>query len=129
MKYVFKENNIETNFKYGQLVISGDEEYGIRPFQLLVSSIASCSGLVFKKILGKQRIEIESLVIDAEVERNADEGDRVEKITLLFTITGKDLSEKRLMKSLEIARKNCSMVRSVEDSILIEENLKIITVD
>lgn len=129
LKYVFNENNFEANFKSGRLHISGDEEYGIRPFQLLVSSIASCSGLVFSKILSKQRIAFESLEIEAEVERNPDLANKIEKISLFFKVTGKDLNEKRLLKNLSISRKNCSMVRSVEESILIEENLEIINLD
>lgn len=126
MEFIFKENHIEADFEYGKLIMSGDEEFGIRPYQLLVSSIASCSGIVYNRILKKQRIEIESLVISAEVERNEEAPNEVTKIALVFTVTGKDLNEKRLLKNLDISHKNCSMVRSVEDSIVIEERLVVV---
>src|SRR5690625_5001840 len=111
MKFYFKENTVHTEFEYGELVISGNEEYGFRPFQLMVSSIVSCSGSVFKQILSKQRIEIESLEISADVKRNADEANRIEQIDLTFIVKGSELNQAKLDKSLAIARKNCAMVQ------------------
>lgn len=125
MKYLFKENNVETSLDFGELIISGDEAFGFRPFQLMVSSIVSCSGSVFKQILTKQRIDIDALSATAEVTRNTDEANRIERIEIIFHVTGSDLDQAKLEKSLAIARKNCSMIRSVEDSIQIEETIEI----
>lgn len=125
MQFHFKENQVEASLQFGNLVISGDEQYGYRPYELLISSIAGCSGLVFKRIVTKQRLEIESLVIEAEVERNKNEANRVEKITLHFKVRGQNLNEKKLQRNLEISRKHCAMIRSVENSIEIVEQLSI----
>ncbi|MYL59995.1 OsmC family protein [Virgibacillus halodenitrificans] len=126
MKLVMKENGLRTELEYGVLDISGNEEYGFRPFQLMVASIAGCSGSVFRKILEKQRTEIDDMQITAEVERNPEEANRIEKITLNFKVQGKNLDPAKLQKNLEISRKNCSMVRSVEGSIQIEEKIETI---
>ncbi|WHX24970.1 OsmC family protein [Virgibacillus halodenitrificans] len=126
MKLVMKENGLRTELEYGVLDISGNEEYGFRPYQLMVASIAGCSGSVFRKILEKQRTEIDDMQITAEVERNPEEANRIEKITLNFKVQGKNLDPAKLQKNLEISRKNCSMVRSVEGSIQIEENIETI---
>lgn len=126
MEYNFKENHVESNFAFGPLTISGDEEFGIRPFQLLVSSIAACSGSVFKKIIEKQRMEVTDLTVSAEIERDEAAANKITHIRLLFTVTGKELNEKKLERNLIISRNNCSMVRSVEDSIEITEELKLI---
>ena len=125
MQYSFKEHNVETDLDFGQLVISGDETHGFRPFQLMVSSIVSCSGSVFKQILIKQRIDIEGLSATAEVSRNADEANRIERIDITFHITGKDLEQEKLEKSLAVARKNCSMLQTVKDSIEVNETIVI----
>jgi len=125
VQFHFKENQVEASLQFGNLVISGDEQYGYRPYELLISSIAGCSGLVFKRIVTKQRLEIESLVIEAEVERNKNEANRVEKITLHFKVRGQNLNEKKLQRNLEISRKHCAMIRSVENSIEIVEQLSI----
>lgn len=125
MEFYLKEHGFKTDLEYGQLDISGNAQFGFRPYQLMVASIASCSGSVFRKILDKQRIQIEDMQIKANIVRNEDEANRIEKITLLFTIKGHQLDEAKLSKSLKIARKNCSMIRSVENSIQIEEKIKV----
>ncbi|MFD2212048.1 OsmC family protein [Virgibacillus halophilus] len=124
----FRSNGdaMETTVGFGDLVISANDELGYRPFQLMVASIVGCSGSVFKKILKKQRIEFEELTIDADVKRNPDEADRIERIILSFTIKGENLDKEKLKKNLAIARKNCSMARSVENSIEIEETIEVV---
>ncbi|RYG73313.1 OsmC family peroxiredoxin [Lentibacillus lipolyticus] len=126
MDFHLKEEGMRVDLEYGQLDISGDETYGFRPFQLMVASIAGCSASVFRKILKKQRTEVEDLVIQANVERNPDEANRIERIDLHYVIKGYHLDDDKLYKNLALARKNCSMVRSVEDSITIEESLETI---
>ncbi|MFD1360738.1 OsmC family protein [Lentibacillus salinarum] len=126
MHFYGKEEGIRIDLDYGQLDISGDEAFGFRPFQLMIASIAGCSASVFRKILKKQRIDIEDLQVTADVERNSDVANRIEKISLHFIIKGYHLDDDKLYKNLEVARKNCSMVRSVEDSITIEESLETI---
>ncbi|WP_404451436.1 OsmC family protein [Virgibacillus necropolis] len=123
MKFYLKENGMRIDLDYGELSISGNEEYGYRPFQLMVASIVGCSGSVFRKILEKQRTEIEDMTITAEVERNPRVANRIERISLHYSIKGYQLNKEKLYKNLELSRKNCSMIRSVESSIKIEETL------
>ncbi|TFJ91357.1 OsmC family protein [Lentibacillus salicampi] len=124
MDFHMKEEGIRIDLGYGMLDISSDEAHGFRPFQLMVASIAGCSASVFRKILKKQRIDIEDMTITAEVERNPDQANRIERIDLHYIIKGHHLDDEKLYKNLAVARKNCSMVRSVEDSITIEESLE-----
>lgn len=126
MKFNLEENSMKTEFDFGTLQISGNEEHGFRPFQLMVASIVSCSGLVFRNILKKQRIEIEDMSITADVTRNEKKANKIEKIALTYTLKGSHLNENKLNKSLAIAKRNCAMARSVESSIEIEEHLKLI---
>jgi uncharacterized OsmC-like protein len=126
MEFYLKENGMRIELDYGILSVSPDEADGFRPFQLMVASIVGCSSSVFRKILDKQRTEYEDLIIHADVERNPDIANRIEKIALTFTIKGKHLDPDKMERNLALSRKNCSMVRSVEDSIDIKESLKII---
>jgi len=123
--FIVNESGISTKFGYGDLVISGDEDQGFRPFELLIASIVGCSGSVFQKILEKQRTHIEDLSINVELERNPEEANRIEWLKLNYTIKGYHLNVDRLYKNLALSRKNCSMIRSVENSIKIEETLQI----
>ncbi|WP_174615948.1 OsmC family protein [Virgibacillus ihumii] len=126
MEFYLKDQGMHTKLDYGELAVSGNEEYGFRPFQLMVASIAGCSGSVFRKILAKQRTDFEDLIISAEVERNPQEANRIEKIVLHYTVKGRHLNYDKLEKNLKLSRQNCSMVRSVESSIDIEETIEAI---
>jgi len=126
MKYEFHEGKVTAELSYGKLNISGDDTRGFRPYQLLVSSVAACSGAVFKRVLEKKRIEYDRLAVEAEVERNEKQANRIERIKLVFKVSGKDLDLEQLEKSLAISSRNCAMVRSVQDSIDIKEIIEIV---
>ncbi|SDJ49587.1 OsmC family protein [Salimicrobium halophilum] len=126
MDFYLKDEGIRTSFEFGQLNIASDEHHGFRPYQLMVSSIAGCSLSVYRKILDKQRIKYEDIKLTAEVTRNNDEANRIEKVKLHYVVKGYRLNQDKLAKNLEVARKNCSMVQSVKDSIEIEETIECI---
>ncbi|MGD7046086.1 OsmC family protein [Jeotgalibacillus proteolyticus] len=125
MNFTMKENGFTTDLPYGMLDVSGNEEHGYRPYQLLTASIAVCSGGVLRSVLNKMRLSFEDIAIETEVERNEQEANRVEKIHMHFKITGSDLDEKKVHKAMELTRKNCSMVQSVLGSIEITETFEI----
>jgi putative redox protein len=127
MEFKMKENGFVTQFEYGELHISGDEEYGFRPYQLLVSSIAVCSGGVLQKILQKQRVIIDDLSVSADVTRNEEGAHEIQRIHLHFVLKGQKLVKEKIEKALVITRKNCSMVQSVKDSIDVTESFEIIS--
>ncbi|WP_064094179.1 OsmC family protein [Rossellomorea aquimaris] len=126
MEFSMQDGGFYTELGFGKLEVSGNEEYGFRPYQLLVSSVAVCSGGVLRKVLEKMRIEFDDIHIKADVTRNEEEANRVEEISLHFTIRGTDLDEKKIQKAMHLTRKNCSMVQSVQDSIKIEETFELV---
>lgn len=126
MEFKMKENGFITTLEYGELHVSGCEEYGFRPYQLLVSSVAVCSGGVLRKILQKQRVEVEDIYLRADVQRKEDGAQEIESIHLHFKIKGKQLKEEKIEKALALTRKNCAMVQSVKDSIKVTETFEIV---
>ncbi|WP_289138168.1 OsmC family protein [uncultured Brevibacillus sp.] len=126
MQFEAKEKGFVTHLSYGDLHVSGDEEYGFRPFQLLVSSIAVCSGGVLRKVLDKMRMPCTDMKVTAEVERNKAEANRVEKIHLHFIITGENLKEEKVRKAIEAASRNCPIVQSVKGSIVVTESFELV---
>lgn len=124
MKFNLAETGaIQTEFEFGELRVSGNSDIGFKPVQLMVSSIAGCSGGVFKKILDKKRIEYKGIEINATIERNPDEANRITKIAYQYIVEGENLKLPQLEKSLEVAFKNCSMAQSVKDAIEITETV------
>ncbi|WP_411954901.1 OsmC family protein [Alkalibacillus sp. S2W] len=126
MKFNVTDEHITTDLPYEQMTISGDEDEGFRPFQLMVSSLAGCSALVYKRILGKQKVDYDEMTIEADVERSEDAVNKIEKVHLHFKVVGSDLNEDKLQKSLETASKNCSMVQSVVPTIEVNETVEAI---
>ncbi|RSK26069.1 OsmC family peroxiredoxin [Bacillus sp. HMF5848] len=126
MEFKMKENGFVTNVEYGELHVSGNEEFGFRPYQLMVSSIVVCSAGVLRKVLEKKRLHLEDMTVKANVIRNESEANRIEKIEITYLLKG-ELDEKKVEQSIELARKNCPMVQSVVNSIHITETFEIIS--
>ena len=121
------EHGLETDLEFGKLTISGDETKGFRPYQLLVSSLVGCSGGVLRKVCEKMRMPIEDMEIQVmEVLRNPEEASRLEKVHIHFKLRGSQLDEAKVEKAMILTKKNCSMVRSVDQSIEVVETFEII---
>ncbi|MRX73658.1 OsmC family peroxiredoxin [Bacillus lacus] len=127
MEFMLDGEGFKTELEYGELHISGNENHGFRPYQLMVSSIAVCSGGVLKKILEKKRMTVSDLRISTEVVRNKEKANAIEVIHLHYKITGKNLDESKVAQSIKIASRNCPIARSVEGSIMIHETFEIST--
>lgn len=125
MEFKMNENGFHSDYAFGTLTISSNDEHGFRPFALMVSSIVGCSGGIMRTVLNKMRINFEDMVIHADVRRNPDVANRIEEINLKFTIIGKDIPEKKVARALEVSRNNCGMIQSVQDSIIINETFEI----
>lgn len=119
------ENGFQTKLGFDELQISPQEDHGFRPYQLFVSSIVGCSGGVLRKILQKMRIQVDDIHISAQVQRNEEKANRIEKIHLTYMIYGENIPLGKVEKALKITRKNCSMIQSVADSINITEEVEI----
>lgn len=126
MKFKMKEVGFSTELEYGELRVAGNEQYGFRPYQLMVSSIAVCSGGVLRTILQKKRMEVKDITLTAEVTRNEKEANRIEKIQIHYVIKGKGLAHDKVEQAVELAKKNCPMVQSVKDSIEVTETFEIV---
>ena len=127
LKYVMTENGFETALDFGTLTISSDETKGFRPYQLLVSSLVGCSGGVLRKVCEKMRMPIEKMEINVlEVIRNPEEASRLEKVHIHFKLKGTYLNTTKLQKAMKLTKKNCSMVRSVDQSMVVIETFELI---
>ncbi|MCL7749351.1 OsmC family protein [Halalkalibacter alkaliphilus] len=126
MDFKMKENSFVTDLEYGRLEVSGNSEFGFRPYQLLVSSVAVCSGGVLRKILEKKRISYNDIRINADVKRNEAGANEVTDIHLHFKLYEVDTTKEKLEKIFELTRKNCPIYQSVKDSIRITETFECI---
>ena len=118
---VFKQKHLLDSFTSLQLM-----SMGFRPYQLLVSSIAVCSGGVMRNVLERMRMPATDIRIDVkEIVRNPDEANKVEKIHLHFILEGTEINEEKMPRVMELTMKNCSMAQSVSGSIDIVKSYEI----
>lgn len=125
MIFSMTDNGFTTSTDFGELIISGNDEFGFRPYQLLISSIAACSGGSLRNVLEKMRMPASNITIEVkDVLRNEDEANRLEKVHIHIILEG-DLKESRMDRAMELAAKNCSMVQSVNNNIEVIETYEI----
>ncbi|ALC92976.1 osmotically inducible protein C [Bacillus sp. FJAT-18017] len=127
MEFFMKEEGFYGDLPYGRLDVSGKDGAGHRPYQLMVASIAVCSGGVLRKILTKKRIDIEDIKIQAEVDRADGGTGKIERIHIHYIIRGRQLDETQIQKAIDVAAKNCPMAQSVAGSITIKETFELLS--
>lgn len=125
MHFSMTEQGFRTTTGFGTLQVSSDDRYGFRPYQLMVASIAVCSGTVMTKIFKKKRLNVEDIQIEAKATRNPKIANRIETIDIHFKIKGEHLEDK-MDKIMALTRKNCSMVQSVLGSIEVNETYELV---
>lgn len=126
MKFTMTENGFSGDLPFGTLNVSTNEEFGFRPYQLMVASLAICSAGIVRKVLEKKRMPADDIQVEVkEVVRIDEEAGRIAKVHIHFVIKG-DIDDSKMDRVLELTRKNCSMVRSVEDSIEVVETYELI---
>ncbi|MGD6818614.1 OsmC family protein [Metabacillus sp. 84] len=114
MDFVMKENGeIAGDFPCGTLSISTEEERGLKPLQLFVSSIAGCSGTILAALLNKKRIPVEHLRLSAKAERERG-GKAIKALKLVAVLdTTAAHSPEQLTKICELVLKNCGMIQTI----------------
>ncbi len=88
---------------------SGGRNMGMRPMELMVLSVGSCSSYDVVTILKKARQEITSCEVEVTAERVDATPAIFESIHLHFKLAGRNLSEKQVARAIELsAEKYCS---------------------
>ncbi|MCH1625621.1 OsmC family protein [Ferdinandcohnia quinoae] len=95
LEYEIKDGLTSLQTEFHELHISPDPSIGIKPSELLVSSLVGCSSAILTKVLEKKRIKVDSIRVQASMERNPSEANRITKVDIHFIIEGKNISEEK----------------------------------
>ena len=91
-----------------------DEGIGIKPSELLLIAVASCTAVDVVEILTKKRMPLTFLEITSSGEQDPNPPWTFRKIHLHFRIGGKNLSEKAVMQAIELSEeKYCSVAATI----------------
>ncbi len=95
----------------------GGKNKGLRPMELLASSVAGCASIDILLILGKQKIEPTLFEIDIETKRVEGIPAFFEEIKLIFKVN-KEVNQEKLDRAISLTlEKYCSVSASLKESV------------
>lgn len=96
----------------------GGNNAGIRPKELLLISLAGCTGADVSAILQKKRVKLDGFEIQVSAESTDIHPKVYTKIHLEFNFWGDDLKEKDLERAIELSQTTyCGVTAMLEKSI------------
>lgn len=120
MKFNFENGNerIVGHLEFGDLYASPDSIKGYKPYELMLTSLVTCSGVLLVKLLKKKRMEFTNVYFLAEGNRNPDEANRIECIKITAHVTFDHVIAKEQLEKIEqLVIKNCGMIQTIISSV------------
>ncbi len=109
------------------VVSSQDEGVGVKPSDLLLIALASCTAVDVVEILSKKRMPIDSMEITTTGEQDADPPWTFRKIHLKCQLSGAGLTEKAVEQAVQLAEeKYCSVAATLRATVEITTEFQII---
>lgn len=105
----------------------GGKNQGMRPMQLLLAAVGSCSSIDIILILKKQKQNLEDIQIEITAEREKDKAPALfTDIHVHFMLKG-ELAEAKVKRAVDLSMdKYCSVVRILEKTAVVTSSYEII---
>jgi putative redox protein len=104
-----------------------DEGVGIKPSELLLIAVASCSAVDVVEILEKKRMPLTYLEISASGEQDQTPPWTFRKIHIHYRIGGKNLTEKAVSQAIQLSEeKYCSVAATIRPTAQIITEFEIL---
>ena len=104
-----------------------DEGIGIKPSELLLIAVASCSAVDVVEILEKKRMPLTHLEINVTSEQDQDPPWTFRKINIHYRIGGKNLTEKAVSQAIQLSEeKYCSVAATIRPTAQIITEFEIL---
>jgi len=108
----------------------GGHDTGIRPMELLLLGMGGCTSFDMIQMLKKSRQDIHDCVVSIDSERSPDIPKVFTKITVHYTITGKNIKESHVKRAIDLStEKYCSASIMLGATAEIIHDYEIINVD
>lgn len=106
---------------------AGGQDAGIRPIELMLTSLAGCTGMDVISILRKKQQKVTAFEVSAEGAR-ADEHPRIwTEIWVKFSVTGHQIDPRAVERAIELSRdKYCPAAATLRHSATIHYDYEII---
>jgi putative redox protein len=110
------------------VVLSGDDHQdGVRPSEMLLVALASCSAVDVVEIMKKKRQPLAKLEVVINGERDPDPPWPYRKIAVAYHVQGKGLTEKAVTQAIQLStEKYCSVAATVSGVAEIQTSFTIL---
>ncbi len=116
--------------KHSVVISSPDEENGVgmKPSDLLLISLGSCSAYDLVNILTKKRKKLHHVQLDVEGEQQNTSPWPFTKIHLHYIVAGEDISERDVAKAIQLSHeKYCSVSATLKSSVELTHDFELIS--
>jgi len=104
-----------------------DEGVGIKPSDLLLIAVASCTAVDIVDILAKKRMPLTYMEITSSGEQDQDPPWTFRKINLKFRLAGNNLTEKAATQAIELSGdKYCSVAATIRATAQITTEIELV---
>ena len=106
---------------------AGGRNLGVRPMEMLLLGLGGCSSFDVVSILKKTRQDVTDCEVDIKAERADSEPKVFTNIHMHFTVSGDNLSEKKVEKAIALsANKYCSAAIMFEKTAAVTHSFEIV---
>lgn len=113
--------------KHSVVLSTADEGVGMKPSEMLLVALGSCTGVDIVDIMKKKRQPLSSLEIQVDAEQDSDPPWAFRKIIVKYIVRGKGLSEKDVAQAVQLSEeKYCSVAATIRGVAEIKTEFEIL---
>jgi len=113
--------------KHSVVISTPDAGIGMKPSELLLVALASCTAVDLVEILAKKHTQLDCLEISATGEQDADPPWAFRKIHLCYSLGGRGLTPKNVEQAIRLSEeKYCSVAATLRGVAEIDFNYEIL---
>jgi len=118
------EGSVAAGFKVA--LDSGPSATGFSPMELLLVSLAGCTGMDVIDVLRKKRQDVSGLEVQVSGARASDHPRKYTALRIHFIVTGRAVEPEAVRRSIELSEtKYCSVAASLDPAIRVTTDFEI----
>ncbi|MHB8778756.1 MAG: OsmC family protein [Anaerolineales bacterium] len=128
VKWIEGKQFIGVDSTHHSVVLSTpDEGIGMKPSELLLVALASCTAVDVIEILAKKRLTLTHLEISSSGKQDQDPPWTFRKIHLHYKVGGRDMTEKAVAQAIQLSEeKYCSVAATIRATAQITTDFEIL---
>ncbi|MBN2654856.1 MAG: OsmC family protein [Nitrospirae bacterium] len=109
-----------------EIEFDANVQWGCRPTDALLLSLAGCMGIDMVSFLKKMRADIKDFRMSLKADRNQEPPNYFKKVEISMDITGSGLDHKKVDRAISLSReKYCSVYKTMRSDMEMEINYKL----